>query len=166
MSDIDTGVVDSLKVLDPDGRLEKRTSRQTSRVVRFVASQQKHRYSITRARARWAEFAGRALRHVPSGKLGRLLHRNITALQRRRAATILTFLYLGSGSTLFPTLTPRKCYAQCVVTLSSIRFDTSANTDLTQNNPFQKSVIDVDLPSIASVPARSRLRKAYPVPSP
>ena len=25
MSDIDTGVVDSLKVLDPDGRLEKRT---------------------------------------------------------------------------------------------------------------------------------------------
>ena len=25
-SDIDTGVVDSLKVLDPDGRLEKRTS--------------------------------------------------------------------------------------------------------------------------------------------
>ena len=27
MSDIDTGVVVSLKVLDPDGRLEKRTSR-------------------------------------------------------------------------------------------------------------------------------------------
>ena len=26
MSDIDTGVVDSLKVLDPDGRLEKRTN--------------------------------------------------------------------------------------------------------------------------------------------
>jgi hypothetical protein len=25
-SDIDTGVVDSLKVLDPDGRLEKRTN--------------------------------------------------------------------------------------------------------------------------------------------
>ena len=25
MSDIDTGVADSLKVLDPDGRLEKRT---------------------------------------------------------------------------------------------------------------------------------------------
>ena len=26
MSDIDTGVVDSLKALDPDGRLEKRTN--------------------------------------------------------------------------------------------------------------------------------------------
>ena len=26
VSDIDTGVVDSLKVLDPDGRLEKRTN--------------------------------------------------------------------------------------------------------------------------------------------
>jgi hypothetical protein len=26
VSDIDTGVVDSLKALDPDGRLEKRTS--------------------------------------------------------------------------------------------------------------------------------------------
>ncbi len=30
MSDVDTGVVDSLKVLDPDGRLEKRPSRLTS----------------------------------------------------------------------------------------------------------------------------------------
>ena len=28
VSDIDTGVVDSLKVLDPDGRLEKRTKRR------------------------------------------------------------------------------------------------------------------------------------------
>jgi len=28
VSDIDTGVADSLKVLDPDGRLEKRTSRR------------------------------------------------------------------------------------------------------------------------------------------
>jgi hypothetical protein len=31
VSDIDTGVVDSLKALDPDGRLEKRTNRQRSR---------------------------------------------------------------------------------------------------------------------------------------
>ena len=32
VSDIDTGVVDSLKVLDPDGRLEKRTSSATTRM--------------------------------------------------------------------------------------------------------------------------------------
>jgi hypothetical protein len=31
VSDIDTAVVDSLKALDPDGRLEKRTNGQTSR---------------------------------------------------------------------------------------------------------------------------------------
>src|SRR6266404_8975307 len=36
VSDIDTAVVDSLKALDPDGRLEKRTNGQTSRYVRFV----------------------------------------------------------------------------------------------------------------------------------
>src|SRR5215472_13976707 len=33
VSDIDTGVVVSLKVLDPDGRLEKRTSRTTSPAI-------------------------------------------------------------------------------------------------------------------------------------
>ena len=38
MSDIDTGVVVSLKVLDPDGRLEKRTNSKTSQEVRFVPS--------------------------------------------------------------------------------------------------------------------------------
>ena len=36
VSDIDTAVVDSLKALDPDGRLEKRTSSRPSRYVRFV----------------------------------------------------------------------------------------------------------------------------------
>src|SRR5258705_13753344 len=35
-SDIDTGVVDSLKVLDPDGRLEKRTIDRAWRHVRLV----------------------------------------------------------------------------------------------------------------------------------
>jgi hypothetical protein len=35
VSDIDTGVVDSLKALDPDGRLEKRTS------IRDLAMSQK-----------------------------------------------------------------------------------------------------------------------------
>ena len=48
MSDIDTGVVDSLKALDPDGRLEKRTNsrhlgmcalcqKQTRRIGRYGA---------------------------------------------------------------------------------------------------------------------------------
>jgi hypothetical protein len=32
VSDIDTGVVDGLKVLDPDGRLEKRTFGQCPRL--------------------------------------------------------------------------------------------------------------------------------------
>ena len=36
VSDIDTGVVVSLKVLDPDGRLEKRTSECLPRYVRLV----------------------------------------------------------------------------------------------------------------------------------
>ena len=36
VSDIDTGVVVSLKVLDPDGRLEKRTSSRLSQNVRVV----------------------------------------------------------------------------------------------------------------------------------
>src|SRR5260221_1987760 len=36
VSDIDTAVVDSLKALDPDGRLEKRTSSRSSRYVRLV----------------------------------------------------------------------------------------------------------------------------------
>jgi hypothetical protein len=36
VSDIDTGVVVSLKVLDPDGRLEKRTNSRSSRHVRLV----------------------------------------------------------------------------------------------------------------------------------
>jgi len=37
VSNIDTGVVDGLKALDPDGRLEKRTNRRWSRYVRLVA---------------------------------------------------------------------------------------------------------------------------------
>src|SRR5215472_6631878 len=36
VSDIDTGVVVSLKVLDPDGRLEKRTNERLPRYVRLV----------------------------------------------------------------------------------------------------------------------------------
>jgi len=36
VSDIDTGVVVSLKVLDPDGRLEKRTNSREWRHVCFV----------------------------------------------------------------------------------------------------------------------------------
>ena len=36
VSDIDTGVVVSLKVLDPDGRLEKRTNSSRLGYVRFV----------------------------------------------------------------------------------------------------------------------------------
>src|SRR5258706_14698148 len=36
VSDIDTAVVDSLKALDPDGRLEKRTNSRSSRDVRLV----------------------------------------------------------------------------------------------------------------------------------
>ena len=52
MSDIDTGVVVSLKVLDPDGRLEKRTSTDTTGMsalcqLQPFAPQQYRRYSIT-----------------------------------------------------------------------------------------------------------------------
>jgi hypothetical protein len=36
VSDIDTGVVVSLKVLDPDGRLEKRTNTRPPSYVRLV----------------------------------------------------------------------------------------------------------------------------------
>jgi hypothetical protein len=36
VSDIDTGVVVSLKVLDPDGRLEKRTNKRSFRYVHFA----------------------------------------------------------------------------------------------------------------------------------
>src|SRR5260221_12623411 len=36
VSDIDTAVVDSLKALDPDGRLEKRTNSGECRYVRLV----------------------------------------------------------------------------------------------------------------------------------
>src|SRR5262245_1244598 len=41
VSDIDTAVVDSLKALDPDGRLEKRTSERFPRYVRFVPNRSK-----------------------------------------------------------------------------------------------------------------------------
>ena len=43
MSDIDTGVVVSLKVLDPDGRLEKRTN---SGGLAMSASCQKGTYAV------------------------------------------------------------------------------------------------------------------------
>ena len=52
-SDIDTGVVDSLKALDPDGRLEKRTINKRSRHVRLVplatecTAAKLHSHSIT-----------------------------------------------------------------------------------------------------------------------
>src|SRR5262249_35323207 len=52
VSDIDTGVVVSLKVLDPDGRLEKRTNSGRLGMSalcqkRTYAPRQKYRYSIT-----------------------------------------------------------------------------------------------------------------------
>jgi hypothetical protein len=52
VSDIDTVVVDSLKALDPDGRLEKRTllgglARQKSARKRHVRRSKQHHYSIT-----------------------------------------------------------------------------------------------------------------------
>ena len=52
MSDIDTEVVDSLKVLDPDGRLEKRTNTGMSgcplcAISVLTRRSKKARYSIT-----------------------------------------------------------------------------------------------------------------------
>ena len=52
MSDIDTAVVVSLKVLDPDGRLEKRTKTDASICLLCAISgsmhrSKNHRYSIT-----------------------------------------------------------------------------------------------------------------------
>src|SRR5258706_15677088 len=52
VSDIDTAVVDSLKALDPDGRLEKRTNSSQSRYGRLVPRPavsrcSKRSYSIT-----------------------------------------------------------------------------------------------------------------------
>jgi len=59
VSDIDTGVVDSLKVLDPDGRLEKRSNIGTAAVPRAALSNRSKAVSLRiTSSARASYFVG------------------------------------------------------------------------------------------------------------
>ena len=59
MSDIDTGVVVSLKVLDPDGRLEKRTN---SRPLRMSALCQKPTFALQQRTSLFDPLVGELLK--------------------------------------------------------------------------------------------------------
>ena len=95
MSDIDTGVVVSLKVLDPDGRLEKRTNR---RRLDLSALCQKRSFALQQKSS--------LFNHLVGARLQCQWHRQAAIIPRYVSQVMLVEGYPGGRGPLFnPRLT-------------------------------------------------------------
>src|SRR5262249_12699815 len=107
VSDIDTGVVISLKVLDPDGRLEKRTNSRSSRQVRLVPKADSFAVAYNprppgfirshRRRSRAGGDSSRLCRHpmFMAAAIPTALGETSLGACRKAAALVLSLLILG-----------------------------------------------------------------------